>query len=651
MKFGSICFASLISSASSFNLYSSTAEYGVGLRKHHQLRSMAGEDADNAALFGGSVPGVPDKLPKAPPIDEENPMGGQMFRKLMERAKQGPSRPLGITGDQPSQSPSQPQYVAQQPQQPQQFNQPDPYGTTQNYGAVPQQPSMDPYSAYQVQLQAWQQQMTAFAQFSASNPQAAAQMTMPPPPPPPQAQPMQAMQQAPPQPQNLINVPSVEESEPKSAYDYLPKGDGRNSQAFEVNNASDVYLAQLKRDSTVRTIARKQGDIETANKPFADEGVKIIGSLLSDELIASRREQLKRSGGEFETSRDEMILPAHFIGDEELDKTYTGVSYKQKLMEAKKNKRGGEQTNVDATTAPVAEAVQSTAQFVPEVKPFSFDTTPTESKDTASATSSEEMESKPNFALQAKDESQIKEIAAPSMEDSEEDRKSVRTLMGLLLKHRGGPGFGHGRLEGAEAEKLENMSSEVLAMLQKESGVESTIDTQTAAQTSATSYATVPANESSSLLGAIACVDAALNMYKNASESGKNELKLPLRDALLSAVNTMNKVIAEENSNIEKSQSTKQSGPVYATTMDFPETYQVTQEEEEEAKEIANAIANGGESKINTERLQAVYDTLKAMTGNQKFGLRDVNQEEVRKLNSIGQLVHDDLHFTSCRLY
>ncbi len=646
MKFGSICFASLITSVSSFNLYSSTAKYGVTLMKHHQLQSMAGGDADDAALFGGSasVPGVPDKLPKAPPIDEDNPGGGQMFRNLMERAKQGPSRPRGVseTGDQPSQSPfpsqPQPQYVAQQqPQQPQQINQPNPYEATQNYGAVPQQPSMDPYSAYQAQLQAWQQQMTAFAQFSASNPQAAAQMTMPPPPPPPQAQPMQ---QAPPQPQNLMNSPSVDDSKPKSAYDYLPKGDGRNSQAFEVNNASDVYLAQLKRDSTVRTIARKQGDIETANKPWADEGVKVIGSLLSDELIASRREQLKRSGGEFETSRDEMILPAHFIGDEELDKTYTGVSYKQKLMEAKQNKRGGVQTNTDAATAPVTEAVQSTSQFVPEVKPFGFGTPPTESKDTASTTSSEEMESKPNFALQAKDESQIKEISAPSMEDSEEDRKAVRTLMGLLLKHRGGPGFGHGRLEGAEAEKLENVSREVLAMLQKESGGESTIDTQTPAQTSATSHPTVPSNQSPSLLGAIACVDAAMNMYKNASESGKSELVLlPLRDALLSAVNTMNKVMAEERLDVEgSSQSKEQPGPVYATTMDFPETYQVTQKEEEEAKEIANAIANSGESKINTERLQKVYDTLKAVTGNQKFGLRDVNQEEVRKLDQLANL-------------
>lgn len=33
--------------------------------------------------------------------------------------------------------------------------------------------------------------------------------------------------------------------------------------------------------------------------------------------------------------------------------------------------------------------------------------------------------------------------------------QEMRTGLGLLLKHRGGPGFGHGRLQGSELDTLE----------------------------------------------------------------------------------------------------------------------------------------------------------------------------------------------------
>lgn len=49
---------------------------------------------------------------------------------------------------------------------------------------------------------------------------------------------------------------------------------GRNRDADTIANTADVYFAQLKRDSTVRTIARHQGDLEKANSVFEDEGVK-----------------------------------------------------------------------------------------------------------------------------------------------------------------------------------------------------------------------------------------------------------------------------------------------------------------------------------------------------------------------------------------
>ena len=199
----------------------------------------------------------------------------------------------------------------------------------------PTQPTMDPQAYYQA-IQAWQQAMVAFQQFCTANPQAASSMTPPPPPPPPpafisnQIPPTQGyteQQPVPPQQQT--------DEEPKSVYDYLPKRAGGNNDAYEVNNAADVYFAQLKRDSSVRTEARKRGDVAAANSPFSEKGVIALGGLISDELIAKRREQLAQNGGEFETSRDEMLLPSHFQGEEPVDRSYTGTSYKEKLMEAK----------------------------------------------------------------------------------------------------------------------------------------------------------------------------------------------------------------------------------------------------------------------------------------------------------------------------
>ena len=52
---------------------------------------------------------------------------------------------------------------------------------------------------------------------------------------------------------------------------------GYNPDAFTMSNTADVYFAQLKQDSKVRKLARMSGDIETANRVFADESVRQIG--------------------------------------------------------------------------------------------------------------------------------------------------------------------------------------------------------------------------------------------------------------------------------------------------------------------------------------------------------------------------------------
>lgn len=60
-----------------------------------------------------------------------------------------------------------------------------------------------------------------------------------------------------------------------------PRPVGRNRDADSIANTADLYFAQLKRDSTVRGIARLTGDAEKADQVFADEGIKELEKLVS----------------------------------------------------------------------------------------------------------------------------------------------------------------------------------------------------------------------------------------------------------------------------------------------------------------------------------------------------------------------------------
>lgn len=55
---------------------------------------------------------------------------------------------------------------------------------------------------------------------------------------------------------------------------------GRNRDADTIQNTADVYFAQLKRDSTVRGIARIQGDWKKSNEVFTDEKIEELGNAI-----------------------------------------------------------------------------------------------------------------------------------------------------------------------------------------------------------------------------------------------------------------------------------------------------------------------------------------------------------------------------------
>ena len=55
---------------------------------------------------------------------------------------------------------------------------------------------------------------------------------------------------------------------------------GRNADADKIANTSDLYFAQLKRDSTVRTLGRIRGDDDVSEAVFEDDGIKQLDDLL-----------------------------------------------------------------------------------------------------------------------------------------------------------------------------------------------------------------------------------------------------------------------------------------------------------------------------------------------------------------------------------
>jgi len=114
---------------------------------------------------------------------------------------------------------------------------------------------------------------------------------------------------------------------------------GRNRDAEIVSNASDVYFAQLKKDSTTRNIARYSGDNSKANAVFHDPSIQEISAPVNPYL----EDQQKRMRDVIETVPEEMLVfqdyndPSDVASEEEL-RSKSGISYKEK-MEQKKRER------------------------------------------------------------------------------------------------------------------------------------------------------------------------------------------------------------------------------------------------------------------------------------------------------------------------
>jgi len=82
------------------------------------------------------------------------------------------------------------------------------------------------------------------------------------------------------QPQGTFAPQPPQSTRPTSRTDRAGRPVGRNRDADTIANSADLYFAQLKRDSSVRGMARIRGDDEAAENVFADSGIKELEGMM-----------------------------------------------------------------------------------------------------------------------------------------------------------------------------------------------------------------------------------------------------------------------------------------------------------------------------------------------------------------------------------
>lgn len=457
-----------------------------------------------------------------------------------------------------------------------------------------------------------------------------------------------------------------------------PRPAGFNSDAYTMSNTADVYFAQLKQDSKVRKIARMSGDTETANKVFADDTVAQIGESWNENPY-TREQNLAEARAEIEGTVRLQTL------EDEVPESSTGVSYKEKLAVMKaKRAGGGAPTKFVKPAAAPAPPKMSAPPKVEQPKTATI--APPKVEQPIKKTPS--MASTPPPPVTVTPPAKVAAVTSAGPTDEDAMRTKVRTLQGLLLKHRGGPGFGAGRLRAPEAQRLEDTLVEVKGVLRSEAGMEDVKPAAVAAppapavesksavaspiavaavstpppptmpsaplvpapvQESAATTQPPKAAEGSPdpLSGSVACVEAALRLYKESSPTDREVMVIPLREALMAAASTINKFIAESELNAHKAAMEAGPPPVAATApvdsaaqpmMGFPTTYAVTKPEEEgvqstESNAATAVAAASTDDAENQRKLEDVYSALlKAGGEGGKLGLKNISGDEADAL-------------------
>ncbi|KAL3944535.1 MAG: hypothetical protein SGBAC_001403 [Bacillariaceae sp.] len=321
---------------------------------------------------------------------------------------------------------------------------------------------------------------------------------------------------------------------------------GRNRDADSIANSSDLYFAQLKRDSSVRTLARYRGEDEVADGIMEDKGIKKLNDLLVDNpyLKGQKKEEKKL----FDGVPEESLGPLLFANSEPTGPVNTsGIKYKEILKE--KRSKGAAAEPAAAVVTPPAPVEAAAPEPVAQ----------------AAAAAAAAAELAPVAPPRPQPEPvEIPPPAQPTITSySDEARQKLRSFMGLLLKHRGGPGFGKGRLQGQEIDKFETVLGEITTMLREEAmeAAPAEVPMMTAPvaaapvpvvpqpvvapavpQPAAAAAAASANADLAQVDGAVACIEGATMMYKNSPAPLRESLVGALRAALLGAVNTCSRV-------------------------------------------------------------------------------------------------------------
>lgn len=254
--------------------------------------------------------------------------------------------------------------------------------------------------------------------------------------------------------------------------------------------------------------------------------------------------------------------------------------------------------------------------------------------------------------------------ASEPMEETELTKRKIRELQGLFLKHRGGPGFGSGRLRGNEIEQFETTLKSVGAQLRADAGPRSDVAPAVSAPVPATPAPAPPVTAASPAIpvqttmasapvpiitppprpdtsamttfsagsvdprleSSFACVEGALQMYKNCPPDIQQGMLMALRAALLSAANSCQQVI--EGTVDQSSYAPPPSAAAFAAALGAQDaTIEEPGEEPVVVAPVQDALPSGNDS--NTLLLRKVYDSLSAASGQGKFGLGPISADEV----------------------
>ena len=349
----------------------------------------------------------------------------------------------------------------------------------------------------------------------------------------------------------------------------------------------------------------------------------------------------------FEPTEEELVIQELEEKEAETKKFSTGVSYKERLA-AKRNKvkaKPAESKSPPIILSATEEKPQKGAFLVkvsePETtkkpEPDAIPTSVPNSEDEVKPV--EQIQSEQEFVMELpepiQNPTEVTKQSGTEPVDDETARRTFRTLMGLILKHKGGPGFGSGYLKGPESKRFENTLAEVTDMLRGEidTSITSVVEESLSIEPEQSSMRDIPITSAAKGLafpldGSLECVDAIVTMYRESSPEKQANLLLPLRDALASAITRCNLLIDADDANdqVKKQENTSEVESLGDITsrMDFS---------------AVDAKTTKVDNNPSSALFQKSRDALLAMRGDGEYGMKDTCTEE--EANDLVELLRE----------